>query len=93
MSSLDETFEQMQQFNRSLEEFSDVLSSTLVELTRFHDEAMAAWDNDQSSMRYNASWQELSEALNLWSTQDAPAYREFIAEKLAILEEYMEAGQ
>ncbi|CUW48248.1 hypothetical protein ATCC53582_02384 [Novacetimonas hansenii] len=93
MASLDETYEQMTSFNRALEGFSDVLAASLVDLTSFHNEAMAAWDVDQSSQRYNASWEELSEALRLWSEQDAPVYREFIADKLIILQEYMEAGR
>ncbi|RBM07730.1 hypothetical protein [Novacetimonas cocois] len=93
MSSLDDTYVQMGDFEQKLAEFSEVLARSLVDLTRQHEQAMAVWGNDRSAVAYNRSWEELSDALMKWSQGDAPAYLGFINQKRHILRQFLESGR
>lgn len=90
--SLDETNERMRVFAAVLDRFDEALRGSLATLNDRHAEVEGEW-RDAFARDYEAAWATLADSLRRWVSHEAPTYRQFMSEKLQILQEYLRGDQ
>ena len=88
MTSLDDVFEQMQVFQRTLLEFNDEVRASAASLGKSHDALTGLWQ-DQAASRYQRAYEPLAESLNNFIRVDAPRFEHFLEIKVRQLERYL----
>jgi hypothetical protein len=88
MSSLDEVFEQMRLFERTLFEFNEEVRASAAALSKSHDELCGLW-RDEASLRYRAVYEPMAASLDQYLRADAPRFEEFLKSKIVHLERYL----
>jgi uncharacterized protein YukE len=86
--SLDEQFEQMRYFAQALEEFNERLRVSVTDLTNKHDTISPLWQ-DSFRRKYDAEWNEFEERMKAYIQREAPAYAQFLDDKLKHLYAYL----
>lgn len=86
--SLDETLQQMQHFDRALNEFNSHLHGSVRDLARNHAVVDALW-HDTFRRTYDAEWQEFEQHMARYLNREAPVYAQFLRDKLIQLRRYL----
>jgi uncharacterized protein YukE len=86
--SMDEQFEQMQYFAQALNTFNDRLKSSMIDLSSKHAFVDPLWQ-DAFRKRYDAEWDAFKTSMELYIAREAPAYTEFLQQKLIALRNYL----
>ncbi|HEY1015526.1 MAG TPA: hypothetical protein VGE07_22650 [Herpetosiphonaceae bacterium] len=86
--SMDETFEQMQRFDRALNDFNEHLRQSVSELARSHAAVDPLW-RDSFRRQYDAEWAHFQEAMIRYINREAPNYAQFLRDKLIQLRRYL----
>ena len=87
--SLDETYAEMQNFEKALRAFNEQLRASLAELEKQHDKVSPLW-NDQMRKKYDAVWGPLLQTMKHYSASEGPGYVEFLNIKLYALRRYLD---
>ena len=88
MSSLDEVYEQMRLFQRTLTEFNTEIRASAVELSKAHENLCGIW-RDEAALRYRAAYEPLAHSLDLYLRANAPRFEKFMESKAGQLERYL----
>jgi uncharacterized protein YukE len=86
--SLDETYVQMQNFEKALRDFNMNLRASLAELEAQHDKVSPIW-NDQMRKKYDAIWGPFLQTMKHYNVSEGPGYIEFLNIKLHTLRRYL----
>lgn len=86
--SMDETYVQMQNFERTLRAFNDRLKSSLNELESQHENVSPHWQ-DEMRRQYDAIWGPFLETMKNYVNKEGPEYVEFLNIKLYALGRYL----
>lgn len=86
--SMDDVFERMMHFQRTLREFTEAFTGTVQEMQRRHDEVSPLWQ-DQFRREYDVHWDVLQREIDLFLNTRAPQYDEFLTRKLRALANYL----
>ena len=76
MSNLNDTFEQLQVFLRSLREFNEAIRLSAAELAESDEQITALWEDD-AAVRYRGVYEPLAESLRSYLAVDAYPVRTF----------------
>ncbi len=88
-ASMDEVYDRMTAFAKSLENFQELLQSSLNEMQARHDAVDPMWEHDQFRRQYEARWEPLQNLLADFLQRKAPGYRNFLADKLRAIDAYL----
>lgn len=89
--SMDETFIQIQQFERTLRSFNDDLKSSLDELNAQHEYVSPYWQ-DEMRKHYDAVWKPFYGEMLFYVAVEGPSYVEFLNIKIHALRRYLQGG-
>jgi len=89
--SMDEQYEQMIHFTRSLEQFNERLNASLRELESKHESVAPLWQ-DATRKEYDMEWNPLHERLVTYARVESNRYVEFLRTKTRLLERYLRGG-
>lgn len=89
--SMDETFVQMVNFERTLRAFNEHLKSSLNELQTQHDNVSPHW-RDEMRKHYDSTWGPFLETMKHYVESEGPDYVEFLNIKLVALGGYLHGG-
>lgn len=89
MSSLDEVYEQMRAFERTLTEFNAEVRASSAALSEAHDGVCRIWQ-DEAALRYRQAYEPLARSLDRYLNAHAPRFEKFIESKLRRLEQYLQ---
>lgn len=89
MSSLDEVYEQMRVFQRTLTEFNAEIRASATALSEAHDSICHIW-KDEPALRYRAAYEPLAHSLDQYLTAQAPRFEKFMESKIRRLEQYLQ---
>ncbi len=89
--SMDETYVQMQRFERELRAFNEHLKSSLNELETQHDHVSPHWQ-DEMRKQYDSVWGPFLETMKHYVNSEGPNYIEFLNIKLRALRRYLQGG-
>ena len=89
--SMDETYVQMQNFERTLRSFNEHLKSSLRELHSQHETVSPHWQ-DEMRKHYDFVWGPFQETMNHYIASEGPSYVEFLNIKLYALRRYLQGG-
>jgi len=85
---MDEQFRQMLVFRNTLEHFNGLVRASLADLGRHNDMVSPVWQ-DEMRKEYETHYADLREQIQRYDAIQAPAYLDFLAEKLEALEKYL----
>jgi hypothetical protein len=88
VSSLDDTRERLLVFRRDLAQFTDQMAASLADLHDHHAALDGLW-RDTFRRRYDAAWEPLAAAVQVFRDHESPEYDRFLQEKIRALEEYL----
>ena len=88
MSSLDDVFEQMRQFQRALIEFNQEMQASTTSLAKSHQDVCGIWQ-DEAAKRYRQTYDPLAHSLDEYLRTDAPRFENFLEKKVRQLERYL----
>jgi len=88
MSSLDEVFEQMRLFQRTLGEFNEEVRTSASALAKSHEEVCGLW-RDETSLRYRQAYEPLAQSLDEYLRSGAPRFENFLDAKVRQLSRYL----
>lgn len=86
--SMDDVVGALQLFSSDMEAFTARMTSAASELEREHDSLVAIWD-DTFSQEYRQQWQGFDGELEGYLQGDAPRYRDFLEDRVALLGRYL----
>lgn len=89
--SMDDTYVQMQNFERNLRSFNEHLKSSLNELQAQHDNVSPHWQ-DEMRKHYDSVWGPFLETMKHYVASEGPSYVEFLNIKLHALRRYLQGG-
>lgn len=89
--SMDETYVQMQKFERTLRSFNEHLKLSLRELEGQHDNVSPYWQ-DEMRKHYDSVWGPFLETTKHYAASEGPSYVEFLNIKLYALGRYLQGG-
>jgi uncharacterized protein YukE len=87
--SMDDQYQQMQIFARTLSDFNEHLGASVNDLQRNHDNVSPLW-RDQMRREYDAVWGPFEEKMKHYLEREAPNYEDFLDIKLKALKRYLE---
>jgi hypothetical protein len=88
VSSLDEVYEQMRVFQRTLMEFNDEIRASTAALSKAHENVCGVWQ-DEAGLRYRAAYEPLAHSLDNYLRANAPRFEKFMESKVGQLERYL----
>jgi hypothetical protein len=88
MSNLNDTFEQLQVFLRSLREFNEAIRLSAAELAESDEQITALWDDD-AAVRYRGVYDPLAESLRSYLAADASRFEHFIETKVTQFDDFL----
>ena len=91
MTSLDDVFEQMKVFDKTLREFNEELRSSASVLAQAHDRTRSVW-TDQAALAYLRAYEPLAQSLDEYLRGQAPRFEDFLESKLRELDQYLHGG-
>jgi len=89
--SMDDTYFQMQNFERTLRSFNEHLKSSMRELQDQHENVSPHWQ-DEMRKHYDSVWSPFQETMKHYIVSEAPNYVEFLNIKLYALRRYLQGG-
>lgn len=89
--SMDETYVQMQKFERELRSFNEHLKASLHDLETHHEHVSPHWQ-DEMRKQYDLVWGPFLETMKYYVTREGPDYIEFLNIKLQALRRYLRGG-
>ena len=89
--SMNEQFEQMQIFERSLRGFNEQLKMSLLELQAQHDAVSPHWQDDMRK-HYDSVWVPFQTTMKHYVASEGPGYVEFLNIKIHTLRRYLYGG-
>jgi hypothetical protein len=89
--SMDDTYVQMQNFERNLRTFNEHLKSSLNELQVQHDNVSPHWQDEMRKL-YDTIWGPFLETMKRYVASEGPSYVEFLNIKLQALRRYLQGG-
>jgi predicted metal-dependent hydrolase len=89
VSSLDEVYEQIRVFQRTLVEFNDEIRTSTSALAKSHETVCALWQ-DEAALRYRQAYEPLARSLDEYLRTSAPRFEGFLEIKLRQLERYLQ---
>jgi len=89
VSSLDEVYEQMRVFHRTLAEFNEEIRTSASALAKSHETVCALWQ-DEAALRYRQAYDPLERSLNEYLRASAPRFESFLESKVHQLERYLQ---
>lgn len=87
--SMDNTFEQMQAFERSLARFQELLSASMQEMADRHADLDPLWESDELRRSYEAQYIPLRQMLERYCMVHGPEYLDFLRQKLRAIGLYL----
>ncbi|MBP0013399.1 MAG: hypothetical protein J7525_09825 [Roseofilum sp. SID3] len=78
----------MRIFYSELNRFNDNLRSSMNDLQKNHDRVSPLWQDDMRK-EYDRQWQEFDEMMKNYLQREAPAYSQFLDQKLQDLARYL----
>jgi hypothetical protein len=88
VSSLDEVYEQMRLFQRTLTEFNAEIRASIAALSKAHENVCSIWQ-DEAALRYRAAYEPLAQSLDVYLRANAPRFEKFMESKIGQLERYL----
>jgi uncharacterized protein YukE len=88
MTTLDETYDAIAHFARSLAEFNEALRTSAAELADRHGVLEGVW-SDNAARSYAQLYEPLNTALQHYLAHEAPRMEDFIQAKVRILDAYL----
>jgi hypothetical protein len=89
VSSLDDVYEQIRLFQRTLSEFNEEIRSSALALAKTHEDVSALWQ-DEAGVRYRQSYEPLAQSLSDYLRVHAPRFERFMDSKVRHLERYLQ---
>lgn len=89
--SMDDQYEQMIRFTRSLEQFNEKLNNSIRDLEEKHSIVAPLWQ-DEMRKNYDLEWQPLHERMVNYARVESQRYIEFLRTKARLLERYLRGG-
>jgi hypothetical protein len=89
VSSLDEVYEQMRLFQRSLTGFNEEVRDSAASLAKSHEDVCGLWQ-DEAAQRYRQAYEPLAHSLDQYLRADAPRFERFMESKVRQLERYLQ---
>jgi hypothetical protein len=89
VSSLDEVYEQMRLFQRTLTEFNQEIRATATELAKSHENVCGLWQ-DEAALRYRQAYEPLAHSLDEYLSGGAPRFERFMESKVQQLGRYLQ---
>lgn len=86
--SMDDVFQELQYFKQALEQFNQQLNNSMKDLEDKHSNVSPHWQ-DEMRKTYDALWEPLYETMKNYSMREAPAYEEFLKQKIEALGRYL----
>lgn len=86
--SMNDTFREMKNFHAELSRFNESLRSSMTDLQKNHDQVSPLWQDDMRK-EYDSQWREFDETMKNYLKREAPAYVQFLDQKLRALAAYL----
>jgi uncharacterized protein YukE len=89
--SMDETYIEMQNFERTLRAFNEQLKASLNELEAQHENVSPHWQ-DEMRRHYDSVWGPFLQTMKHYVASEGPGYVEFLNIKIHALRRYLQGG-
>ncbi|MBM4429999.1 MAG: hypothetical protein FJ026_06555 [Chloroflexi bacterium] len=87
-ATVDDTYAQMTTFLQTLKDFNTHLHVSVSDLAHHHEAVNPLWQ-DSFRRQYDAEWQQFVDLMARYLNQEAPAYEQYLYEKLIALGGYL----